>query len=156
MILCPWLNVQFLLPHLSTIFLDLFVRFCTSIYVISYVLKFIILFVLCSLFFYLCFIESDWWKIDQLCLWWPCREGFIEESTKNNIFVKERNCIAHIMFKNLWASYCLPQLNNLNESGNFRIEANDTHWVSISFHVKELRLLIVVVVYLRLINSNIH
>jgi hypothetical protein len=59
------------------------------------------------------------------------------------------------MFKNLWASYYLLQLDNLNESGNFKIEANDTHWVLISFHVEEFRLLIVVA-YLRLINSNIH
>jgi hypothetical protein len=44
------------------------------------------------------------------------------------------------MFRNLWASYRLPQLDNLNESGNFWIEANDTHWISISFYVKELHL----------------
>ncbi len=39
----------------------------------------------------------------------------------------ERNYIAHMMFRNLWASCLVPQLDDLSESGNFKWKANDTH-----------------------------
>lgn len=57
------LEVPSLLPESVLHFLDLFVRFCTSVYVISDGSEFIILFALRSLSFYLCFTGSDC-KID--------------------------------------------------------------------------------------------